>query len=104
MILGIEKEMTVFLQAILAGNLLCLLYKAITVLRLLVKHCDIIVSLEDLGYWIFVTVYLFLSIQNSCRGSIRWYFVMGLLGGSLVTHYFLRKINRKYIAKTKKTE
>ena len=104
MILGIEKEIVVFLQSILAGNFLCLIYKALEVLRMLIKHPAFVISVEDLGYWGFVTVYLFFDIQKNCNGSIRWYFVMGLLGGSLVTWYFIRKITGKYIAKKKKTE
>lgn len=104
MILGIEKEAIVFLQAILAGNFLCLVYKTIDVWRLLFKHLSFWIAVEDLGYWGFVTVYIFRSIQNNCSGSIRWYYVVGVWGGSLATHYFLKKISGKYIAKTKKTE
>lgn len=104
MILGIEKEINVFLQAILAGNFLYLIYKAIGVLRLLIRHRSFWISIEDLSYWAFVTVYVFFTIQKNCNGNIRWYFIMGLLGGSLMTHYFMRKITGKYIAKKKKTE
>ena len=104
MIWGIKKEIAVFLQAILAGNFLCLVYRAIGVLRLLIKHRSLWISLEDLAFWGAAAVYIFLNIQNNCSGSIRWYYIMGFLGGSLVTHYFVRKITRKYIAKTKKTE
>ena len=104
MILGIEKEITIFLQSILAGNFLCLMYKAVSVFRVLVKHGSIWISLEDFAFWSVAAVYIFLNIQNNCSGSIRWYYILGLLGGSLMTHYFVRKIARKYIAKTKKTE
>ena len=104
MILGIEKEIAIFLQAILAGNFLCLVYESIEVFRLLVKHRTFLISLEDLLFWGFVTGYVFLSIQKNCSGNIRWYYVMGLLGGSLITHYIIRKITVKYIAKFKKTE
>ena len=104
MILGIEKEVNVFLQAILAGNFLCLVYKSLEVFRLLIRHRVLWISIEDLLYWAFVTVYVFFAIQNNCNGNIRWYFIMGLLGGSLVTHYFIRKITGKHIAKKKKTE
>ena len=104
MILGIEKEMNVFLQAILTGNLLCLIYKAIGVFRMLIKHHSFWTSFEDFIYWAFVTVYVSLVLQKNCNGNIRWYFIMGLLGGSLLTHNFIRKITGKYIAKKKKTE
>ena len=104
MILGIEREIVIFLQAILAGNYLCLIYKGVRVFRLLIKHKSFVIALEDLGYWVFVTIYLFFSMQINCNGNIRWYYIVGLLGGSLATDYFVRKITGKYIAKMKKTE
>lgn len=104
MILGIEKELAIFLQALLTGNFLCLSYKVLNLFRELVKHYWFWISAEDLFYWVFASIYVFLRIQKNCNGNIRWYFVVGLLGGSLITHYFLRKIGGKYVAKTKKSE
>ena len=104
MILGLKKELMIFLQAILTGNFICLLYEGICLLRKIIVHKGFWVSVEDLLYWGFVTGYLFLYIQKSSSGNIRWYMVMGILGGVVVTHYFLRKFLGKYIDKTDKTE
>ena len=104
MILGVEKELSIFLQSILAGNFLRLIYCVLQVLRRLVPHRSIWISLEDLAYWIFASGYLFLLLQEISSGIIRWYFVIGLLGGSVITHYFLQKIMGKYIDKSKKRE
>ena len=104
MILGVEKELSIFLQAILTGNFLRLIYSALEILRKIIPHSPLWVGMEDLLYWIFVSGYLFVFIQETSSGIIRWYLVMGLLGGSLVTHYFLRKIVRKYIDKSGKRE
>lgn len=101
MILGIGKELAIFLQALLTGNFLCLSYQVIKLFRKLVRHHWIWISAEDLMFWVFASVIVFLRLQKNCNGNIRWYFVMGLLGGSLITYYFLRKIAGKYIAKTK---
>lgn len=102
--MGIEKEISIFLQAILAGNLLLLVYMALNVFRKLIRHNLFWISLEDLLYWGFAGIYIFLRIQETSSGNIRWYFVLGLLGGSLTTYYFLGKIIRKYVAKSGKTE
>lgn len=99
MILGIEKELFVFLQASLAGNLIYLVYSAIRVVRRIVKHNLFFVSLEDLIFWIGTGIYLFVKIYQTSNGSIRWYFVIGVLVGAILTHLINSKITKKYIAK-----
>lgn len=104
MILGIEKELIVFLQAALAGNVVYLIYCVLRVLRRIVKHNLFWISLEDLIYWIGVGVYLFIRIYQTSNGMIRWYFVVGILVGGLATHRIVQKFVKKYIAKQKKKE
>ena len=99
MILGIEKELAVFLQAVLAGNLVCLIYNAIRVFRRIVKHNLFWISVEDVLYWIGVGIFLFLRIYQTSNGTIRWYFVIGVLAGGIITEYLIVKITKKYIAK-----
>ena len=104
MILGIEKELSVFLQAILAGNIIYLVYSVIRVVRRLWKHNLFFVSLEDLIFWIGTGIYLFVRIYQTSDGIIRWYFVIGVLLGGIVTHFIIFQISKKYIAKRRKKE
>ena len=104
MILGVEKELSIFVQAIITGNFLRLIYVILEIVRGIFPHNTAWISIEDLVYWLFVSGYLFVFVQQTSSGIIRWYLVMGLLGGSAVTHYFLRKIMGKYIDKSKKRE
>ena len=102
MILGIERELSVFLQAALAGNLVYLVYLVLRIFRRIVKHNLFWVSLEDILYWIGTGLYLFIRIYQTSSGSIRWYFVVGVLAGGILTHYIIYKIVKKYIDKFKK--
>lgn len=102
MILGIEKELAVFLQAALAGNLVYLTYSVIRVVRRIIKHNLFFVSLEDLIFWIGTGIYLFTKIFQTSNGSIRWYFLIGVLTGGILTHIIICKITKKYIAKREK--
>ena len=102
MILGIEKELAVFLQAILSGNLVCLVYNALRVFRRILKHNLVWVSIEDFLFWIGTGFYLFFQIYRSSNGVIRWYFVIGVILGGILTYGVVDKILKKYIAKTKK--
>lgn len=104
MILGIEKEVSVFLQAVLAGNLVYLVYTAIRILRRIIKHNLFFVSVEDVIFWLGTGLYLFFKIAEVSSGNIRWYFVVGVLAGGLVTHYFIDKFLKKCIDKFGKTE
>ena len=104
MILGIEKELSVFLQAILAGNIIYLVYSVIRVVRRLWKHNLFFVSLEDLIFWIGTGIYLFIRIYQTSDGIIRWYFVLGVLFGGIITHFIISQISKKYIAKREKKE
>lgn len=100
--LGIEKELLIFLQAVLSGNLVYLIYTAIRVFRRLIRHNLFFVSLEDIIFWIATGIFLFLKIFQTSNGVIRWYFIVGVLLGVIITHYFIQKIIKKYIAKRKK--
>ena len=104
MILGIRKELVIFLQAILAGNLVCLAYHVIRIFRRLVRHNLFWVSFEDILFWIGTGLYLFISIYQTSNGSIRWYFVVGAILGGIVTYCFVDKIMKKYIDKFGKKE
>ncbi len=51
-------------------------------------------------YWIFAGIYLFTEIYRTCNGSIRWYFVVGVLLGAILTAAIIRKFLKKIIAKS----
>lgn len=102
MILGIEKELAIFLQAVLSGNQVCLAYDVLRVFRRLVKHNLLFVSIEDIAFWIGTGFYLFVRIYQTSNGTIRWYFVLGVLFGGCSTYYVIEKLAKKYIAKFKK--
>ncbi len=104
MILGIEKELSVFLQAAIAGNIVYLAYCIVRVLRRIVKHNLFWVSFEDVLFWIATGFYLFLQIYRASNGTIRWYFVLGVFAGGLLAHYLISIIVKKYIDKLKKRE
>lgn len=81
--LEIGEEVSIVLQAFLSGNIVYLSYSAIRILRRLIRHSLFFVSLEDFLFWIGTGLYLFLEMFNTSDGSIRWYFVLGVVVGSL---------------------
>lgn len=104
MIFGIEKELSVFLHAALTGNIVYLIYCVIRLIRRIVRHNLIWISIEDIVYWIGMGFYLFVQIYKTSYGVIRWYFVLGVFVGGLITHAIIFKIIKKHIANSKKKE
>lgn len=96
--LGIEKELSVFLQAMLAGNIVFLVYCCLRVFRRIIRHRLFFVSVEDALFWIWTGLYLFGKIYDTSDGSIRWFFVVGVFAGGLfsyfVVHFFVKVVEK----------
>lgn len=83
MILGIGKETAILLYAGLSGVIVFLSYQVLYLFRRLLRHSAVIIGIEDLLYWIAVSVYLFHQMYKTIYGSIRWFFVLGVVSGCL---------------------
>ncbi len=97
--IGIANELSIFISACLSGNLICLTYYMLRVIRRLVKHSLLWVSIEDLVFWVGAAVYLFIEMYRTCSGSIRWYFVLGVLVGGVVTVGVVQKFTKNILIK-----
>lgn len=101
MILGIGAEAGVFLYAGLAGMEVLFGYDILICLRNLIPHGRAAVGIEDLVFWIGASGYIFSRMYETTFGSIRWFFVLGLICGAILGHVFTRFI-LKISAKAKK--
>ena len=97
--LGIEKEVAVFMQSVLAGNIVCLVYCVLRVWRRIIRHNLFFVSVEDLIFWLAAALFLLIQLNRTNQGELRWYFVVGVIAGGGLTYYFVEKIRKKYVAK-----
>lgn len=79
--LGIESEISAFLQALLAGCVVFFTYCCIRIVRRIVKHNLFFVSLEDFFFWIGTGFFLFAEIYHTSGGNVRWFFVAGVIVG-----------------------
>ncbi|MEE1314801.1 MAG: spore cortex biosynthesis protein YabQ [Faecalimonas sp.] len=100
--LGIGQEAAIFLSACLNGILLCLVYTVIRMFRRLIRHSLFWISVEDLFFWIGSGIYLFLEMYRTCDGNIRWYFVLGVLIGAVLSIQLVEKFLKKGIDKFRK--
>lgn len=104
--LGIGKEVAIFLYAGLSGMVILFSYQILRILRRLIKHHIIVVNLEDSFFWIGVSIYLFRQMYTTTYGSIRWFFVLGVVCGIITANFTLslgKKIYRKLHKNLEKT-
>lgn len=84
MILGIGREAQVFLYAGLSGMTVLFGYYILNCLRKIIPHNTFASSVEDLFFWIGASGYLFAEMYNTTYGSIRCFFLLGIICGALL--------------------
>lgn len=109
MMLGIGKETVVFFYAGLTGIVTFSSYQVLILFRKLVRHSVAAVSAEDFFYWIGLSAYLFRQMYHTTYGSIRGFFILGIVAGNFLAFFckiLLKKIWTKWnnwLEKRKKT-
>ncbi|CUX37629.1 Spore cortex protein YabQ (Spore_YabQ) [Clostridium sp. C105KSO13] len=105
--LGIGKEAVIFLYAGLSGVVIFFGYGVLRLLRNLIRHNIIVINLEDFFYWVAVSVYLFAQMYKTTYGSIRWFFILGVVCGIVLANFMLslaKKIYKKIMKRLEKNK
>lgn len=83
---SMADENLFLLHAFLLGIFITFVYDLLRILRRVIRHCSLAVSLEDLGFWGFCAVEVFLLMYREGNGTLRWFAVAGALLGMLLYH------------------
>ena len=86
-------EILLVLHACSLGIRLVLIYDGIRIFRRFIPHGQILVGLEDLIFWMYCTIKVFLFLYHMSSGNIRWFCVAGVFLGM----YFYEKILGRHI-------
>lgn len=81
---NIFQELQFLLYAILFGAFLTSVYDIFRILRRVFPHGNILVSIEDLLFWIFCAVSVFYLLNAQSDGRLRWFSVVGAALGMSV--------------------
>ena len=79
----IRGELIIFLVSVTTGIMLRLAYQSMNVFRQLVEHSLFIIGIEDIIFWLGAALYVFVQIYHTSDGAIRWYFILGLVFGTV---------------------
>ncbi len=77
----IVDQVYIFMYAIIGGAIAALFYDFLRIKRRAIKTNTIIVSLEDVIYWLAAAVFLFVTVYKSNSGEMRGYIVIGNIIG-----------------------
>ncbi len=88
----IVDQVYTFLYAIIGGAVVAFLYDILRIKRRTLKTGVVIVSLEDILYWLVAAVLLFITVYNSNSGEMRGYIFIGNVIGVVLYEATLSKI------------
>jgi|GEM_PF-490932 len=88
----IAEQVYIFLYAIVAGLVTAFLYDIFRIKRRAIKTSVIILSLEDIVYWLLAAVILFITVYNSNNGQMRGYIFIGNVIGVIIYETLLSSI------------
>lgn len=80
----ITREMVFLFHSFLLGVVITAAYDGFLIIRRLIRHSGIMVSLEDLVFWIVCALEVFRVLCRENNGMLRWFAVAGAFGGMLV--------------------
>lgn len=91
---GIGAELLTFVYAVLTGVIVPVSYYILLLVRKLIRHSNLAAGIEDLIFWTIMSGYIFRQMYLTTYGSIRWYFILGMVLGIVSTHFAGKRIKK----------
>ena len=76
-----------FLMSVAMGIALTLSYDLLRVFRRVVSHNSILITMEDVCFWLVWTYITLEGIHTYGDGVLHWYMAVGILFGVILFHY-----------------
>ena len=93
-----SSENEFLLHALLMGIFITFVYDLLRIFRRVVPHGGFLVSLEDLGFWIYCAAEVFLMMYHESDGNLRWFAVIGALVGMVLYKKLISRQFVKYVS------
>lgn len=78
-----DNENIFLFYALLMGIFITFVYDILRIFRRVVPHGNLLVSLEDIAFWIYCATEVFLLMYHESNGTLRWFAVLGAMVGML---------------------
>ena len=91
------REFLLFVRAFGSGCFLLGIYDLLRIFRMVFRHPGILISVEDVCYWLFHALYLFVVMYRQNSGAVRGYFIAGVVLGMVLYNQTVREMITVYI-------
>lgn len=92
------NENEFMLHAFCMGIYITFVYDILRILRRVFPHGGFFVSLEDICFWIYCAVKVFLLMYHESNGTLRWFAVFGAIAGMLLYMKLASPFFVKYVS------
>lgn len=82
----ISEQYEMLLISLCEGMALACGYNVIMIIRNVIKHNQIVKDIEDILYFMFVGIYIFVIVYIANQGIIRGFILFGVLAGASLFH------------------
>ena len=79
-----SEDSIFLLHALLTGIFITFVYDGWIILRKVIPHKPLAESLEDMIFWIFCAIYVFVWLYRESNGTLRWFAVAGAVAGMIL--------------------
>ena len=93
-----DNENMFLVYALAMGIFITFIYDLLRIFRRIIPHGIFWVSVEDLGFWIYCAVKVFLLMYHESNGTLRWFAVLGALLGMWIYRVTLSPFLVKYLS------
>lgn len=95
----ILREVDFLLYTVIMGAIITCIYDIFRILRRVIKHNLLWVSVEDLIFWMGCSVGTFYILYKENNGTLRWFAIMGALIGMTVYRLTLGQYIVEFVSK-----
>lgn len=85
------REIDLFLLSIIWGMMITLIYDVFRIFRILIKHKNWVINMEDFLFWMIAAVMIFYMLYHYNLGILRAYAFWGMLLGMIIYSYTISK-------------
>lgn len=87
----IIREVTFFFHSVVVGIIITFVYDWFLILRRLIKHGTIWISIEDFIFWAACGIGVFYMLYRENNGVLRWFAVLGAMLGMICYKFIISK-------------
>ena len=97
----VYEEWNLIFVSLFLGAFLVAVYDALRILRILIKHKNVLIHIQDVIYWIFATICIYYNYSKYYYGQIRGFFLLFVLFGAFFYGNTLSRLLLFFVTKLK---